>query len=265
MVMKVLYILLSLFGYVNSQSCLVNLDCDSSCLLKYGTNASRQLVNIFQKGIYPFKNHNIKFKLNQIRYHPDLYLGDGDSSVALQRYRIWNNLYYPDNTTCLNILFTHSNDSNIVGVAYINGKCNKYNIGLVKINSNIEYQYITMGHEIGHLLGLDHDCELRDAVKELCNVLEGTKCVPTEHPYIMYPRVMPCSKNINKLSPCSAKVINHPDFQIPCLQNVGHTQPLRYNTGCEFIAGDTRGFTITVIIAGMVLSLYMSYYYVLVV
>lgn len=259
-----LFVLINLIVNTNSQVCLVNIDCDSSCFNRFN-NTIQDLTNIFQKSIYPFKDIGFQFKLNNIRTHPILYLGNNGSSTALQRYNTWINTNHRDNTTCINILFSNINDPDYIGRAYVNGKCSKYNSGIVESNIDINNMHVILSHEIGHLLNLKHDCELNsNNLNELCNVLQGTECVPDHNTYIMYPNIELCSKNGNKLSPCSSKVLSDPLYEISCLQSEEHTTAIYYDTECNFINNTgNRIITLIFIIIGYVIAMSLIVYYII--
>lgn len=264
--MWIKFFFLSLISIVNSQVCTVNIDCDSSCYQKYGNQSDEKLLRLFQESIYPYNNIGLDwgFKINQIRIHQNIYLGHGDGGVTLQRYRTFIMLNYAHNVSCINLLFTDNNDNSLLGIAYVDGKCLSTNVGVVKINTEEHNIGLIMAHEIGHLMGLHHDCELKSSdTNKLCSVLKGTDCVPYEHPYIMYPRIVECSKNINKLSPCSIYTLLHPDYDIPCLQDGTVTPVISYDANCHFIKKTTkRILTIIAIVGGMIIGCAMCIYYI---
>ena len=237
-----------------SQVCLVNIDCDSSCINKFGDNVNDKLVKIFQESLYTYKDFDLAFKLESINYHPNIYLGDGLGPLSIKRYYVWYNNNYNNTDICMTILFTAMDNTNTLGYAFTNGKCTKYMMGLINSNNKLENMPIVLAHEIGHLLGLEHDCNTDATFENQCSALQGSECVPNNNPYIMYPILSPCSKNGRDLSPCSRQTLNNESFEITCLQNDTITPYLNYSAICP--SEDTNNIYILIIFA-VVISIFV--------
>lgn len=255
------FLCLSFIPSIKGQLCLVDFDCDSSCLNKFGDNVDNELLTIFRKSIYPYRNIDVfKFKLNTIRKHPDLFLGGIKSHNILLNYNNFINTNYYNNNTCLNILLTDTPDSNINGYAYINGVCSYVNVGIVKINVNKKYYPGVLAHEYGHIIGLEHICYTNptlDNIDKSCDVLKGTECVPSDGNYIMYPSSTKCNKYGNQLSPCSIDFINHNNFNIPCLQSGEPDSELFYEADDCGMSIEDIIIIVVILLIGIMLFLFI--------
>jgi hypothetical protein len=236
----ILYVLIFLQGVQSNKNvCVIGLDCDQYCINKYGNNtqsAAKELTNIIQSGIYPYYDNRlnkINFQIGQIRMYPNQYFKIPNVNAMLELYG--SHLIRHNIVGCLNLLFSEIADIGIHGIAYINRLCNHYNVGIVKLNADWTEIVITTAHEIGHILGAHHTCEIEsDDITKTCNYKSGDTCNPTgDNKYLMFPIIKQCSKNSKRFSQCSIDTINQLYNQYTCLTSSNSTlTPIYFNHIC---------------------------------
>jgi hypothetical protein len=217
-----------------SKLCGVNIDCDINCIKHFGTD-TRNIIDLFQKSISPYNvQNNIDFKLEDVRYHSNLDFGNRNPDETIEYYKNWRKYMYPYNN-CINILLTNIGSYNVLGIAYVAGKCTTKNVAVVNSNINLISMSLVMSHEIGHTLGLKHTCELNSKnIYNSCAILDGNDCNPSLHPYLMYPQLNTCSKNINKLSRCSIQQFSQIESELTCESfNGPKTKPIKITLNCN--------------------------------
>jgi hypothetical protein len=225
---------LVLFQVCESKLCGVYIDCDVNCIKRFGTDTVN-IINLFQKSISPYNSQNyIEFKLEGIRYHPELDLKNRDAVEILEYYKNLQQYKYSLNN-CANVLLTKITSGNVLGIAYVAGKCSIQNVAVVNNDIDLISMALVMGHEMGHILGLEHTCELNSKnIYNSCTVLDGNECNPSMHPYLMYPVMNLCSQNINKLSKCSIQQLSQIESNLICESpDTFRTEPISISITCN--------------------------------
>lgn len=215
------------------KSCQISVDCDIGCINQFGINKEK-MINIVQHGIYPFHNsmdNNVSFIIDEIRFHPYIDFGKGNPDNILSYYREWT--YHNAKKICANILLTNMDSNQYNGMAYINLSCTSMNVGFVKVNIQHALLLHVFSHELGHILGLKHTCEINKNTEMSCDRLNNNECNPKDDGYLMYPYSNQCSSNSLKLSPCSIKELNTNFKNLQCLVDDQPLAPIIYNVDCD--------------------------------
>jgi hypothetical protein len=243
--------------------CTVNIDCDQPCIAKYGTNTSN-IQNLLRQAIYPYINDlqkdTLNFNIGSIRFHHNSNFGNEHYDLILKKYSIWVSKNYPNNKfDCASILLTNVN-AKFNGIAYVDTKCSIYNTGVVRID--IHNVVHTIGHEIGHIIGLKHTCTLKGSdISKRCEVQNGNLCNPINNGYLMHPSVNRCSKNINKLSPCSINNLHDNVQNIQCLKSKNTSlMSLKPDKRCHLDDRRLKYYIIStcfIIISGIIIVIYL--------
>ncbi|XP_015685695.1 zinc metalloproteinase/disintegrin-like [Protobothrops mucrosquamatus] len=110
-----------------------------------------------------YKPLNIATTLSLLRIwsNKDLITVQSDSEVTLGSFGDWRKtvLLKQQSHDCAHLLTATKLDDNTIGLAYNNGMCDpKFSVGLVQDHSsNVFMVAVTMTHELGHNLGMEHD------------------------------------------------------------------------------------------------------------
>nr|prf H2 proteinase [Protobothrops flavoviridis] len=139
---------------------------DHGMYKKYNQNSDKikvrvhQMVNHINEMYRPL---NIAISLNrlQIWSKKDLITVKSASNVTLESFGNWREtvLLKQQNNDCAHLLTATNLNDNTIGLAYKKGMCNpKLSVGLVQDYSpNVFMVAVTMTHELGHNLGMEHD------------------------------------------------------------------------------------------------------------
>jgi len=105
-------------------------------------------------------------------------------------------------------LFSGRNFSgNVLGVAFFNGLCNSYGVGVTQANGGGVYGALTAAHEFGHNFGAPHDNQ------------SGSQCSSTSGGFLMNPSI----NGSDQFSQCSLNQISPNVSRASCLEPISST------------------------------------------